>query len=60
MLVSFIEIINNLIHPKLVGAPKSHHTHEWLEEAVHHMSLVEEKWIIDELLESPMKIIIQL
>ena len=60
MLVSLIEIIKHLIHPSLVGVTKSNQAHERIKEVVHHMALVEEQRIIDELLDSPTDIIIHI
>ena len=60
MIVSFIYIIKYFIHTRLVGLPQSNHIHGWLEEVVHHMALVEGKYILDEILDHPMKIIIQI
>ena len=60
MFVSFIDIINHLINPRLVGVPQSHHAHAWLKEVVHHMALLEEQGMIDKLLDPPMKIIFHL
>ena len=59
MLVSFIYTIQHLVHPRLVGVPQSLQSNECLEEAVHHMALVEEKSIIDECLDPPVKVIFQ-
>ena len=60
MLVSFIDIINHLIHTRLVYVPESHQAHEWLEEVVHHMYMAEEQGIFDVILDPPIKIIIHL
>ena len=60
MLISFIDIIKNLIHPILVGVTQYHNAHEWMEELVHHISLVEEQGIIDDLLDPPMNSILYL
>ena len=59
MIVSKIDTIQDLINPRLVGAPQSHQAHSWIEEVFHHMLLVKEQGIIDEYLDPPTKIILQ-
>ena len=59
-IVSFIEIIKHLIHPRISGVPQSHQAHKCIEEVVQHTVLVEEDGIIYELLEPPMKIFIHI
>ena len=41
ILVSFIDIINNSVYPRIVGVLQPHQTHDGHEEVVNHMALVE-------------------
>ena len=59
-LVSFIEIVQQFIHPMLVGVTQYHQAHKWIEEVVHNMALVEEQGIIYKIIEPTTKIIFQL
>ena len=45
--VCFIDIIQHLIHYRIIGVPHSHQAHVWLEGVVHPMALFEEQEIID-------------